>query len=172
MNKYDPNIHHRRSIRLYDYDYSQMGLYFVTICTHDKSIFGEIVNDEPKLSPCGEIAEKILLLITSQFNNAGLHEYVIMPNHIHVIIEIFDQGAMNQLGNMNHFGNMNHLGAIYRALIQRALMQRAKMINRAKIKGSNTNANIQPHRKHCRAEKKQGIIEKLMRFFEKYSGLI
>jgi putative transposase len=42
--KYDPHIHHRRSIRLKDYDYSQSGLYFITICTKDRlNLFGEIV---------------------------------------------------------------------------------------------------------------------------------
>ena len=45
--KYNPDIHHRRSIRLKGYDYSQAGAYFVTICTHDREcMFEEIVDGE------------------------------------------------------------------------------------------------------------------------------
>ena len=55
--KYDPQIHHRRSIRLKGYDYTQAGAYFITICTHQReNIFGEIVNGEMKLNSFGEIA--------------------------------------------------------------------------------------------------------------------
>jgi len=44
--KYKPEIHHRKSIRLKNYDYSKEGLYFITICTHNReNLFGEIVNE-------------------------------------------------------------------------------------------------------------------------------
>ncbi len=86
---YNPKIHHRRSIRLQGYDYSQNGLYFVTICTHDRlPIFGTISNGEMTLSSIGQIA------YTEWFNTAQirpeiqLHEFIVMPNHIHGIIEI------------------------------------------------------------------------------------
>ena len=53
---YDPKIHHRRSIRLQGYDYSQNGAYFITLCAQDrKPIFGKIVNGEMQLSPFGVI---------------------------------------------------------------------------------------------------------------------
>lgn len=49
--KYNPNIHHRRSIRLKGYDYSQPGAYFITICTHQREcLFGEIVNRQMQLN--------------------------------------------------------------------------------------------------------------------------
>ena len=55
---YNPLIHHRRSIRLKNYDYSQPGMYFVTICVNDhKCLFGEIVNKTVCLSPIGVIAD-------------------------------------------------------------------------------------------------------------------
>jgi putative transposase len=59
MAKFDPQKHHRRSIRLPHYDYSQPGAYFVTIVAwHRECLFDEIVNHEMKLSPYGEIAQK------------------------------------------------------------------------------------------------------------------
>ena len=49
---YNPNIHHRKSIRLKGYDYSQAGLYFITICTQNRAcLFGEIRRGEPACSP-------------------------------------------------------------------------------------------------------------------------
>ena len=116
MNNYNPNIHHRRSIRLKGYDYSQAGLYFVTICVNNrKCLFGEIVgvqnfepirlpnesvssdgiqNFEPRpryqmiLNDAGKTAGECWLEIPKHFQNAVLHEYIIMPNHIHGIIEL------------------------------------------------------------------------------------
>ncbi|MDR3047849.1 MAG: transposase [Bacteroidales bacterium] len=87
--KYNPDIHHRRSIRLQGYDYSQAGLYFVTICVQNREcLFGEIIDGEMILNNLGEIAMQCWLDITQHFPNAILHEYVIMPNHVHGIIEI------------------------------------------------------------------------------------
>lgn len=59
MNRYNPEIHNRRSIRLKKYDYSQAGLYFITICAKDREhLFGEIINGEMVLNEYGEIAHK------------------------------------------------------------------------------------------------------------------
>jgi len=89
MNKNNPNIHHRRSIRLKDYDYSQKGLYFVTICTQNKKcLFGKIIDNKMILNIAGEMVNKIWLEIPKIFPNTKLHEYIIMPNHFHTIIEI------------------------------------------------------------------------------------
>ena len=89
MNKNNPNIHHRRSIRLKGYDYSQKGLYFVTICTQNKKcLFGKIIDNKMVLNIAGEMVNKIWLEIPKIFPNTKLHEYIIMPNHFHTIIEI------------------------------------------------------------------------------------
>ena len=99
---YNPNIHHRKSIRLKNYDYSQEGLYFITICTENREkLFGEILNDNVGADPCvcpvfkpnnaGEMIEKWLLELSNKFKNIKCDEYVIMPNHIHFIIEILNQ---------------------------------------------------------------------------------
>lgn len=88
MNKYNPQKHHRRSIRLQGYDYSQEGLYFITLCCHDRAhLFGEIVDGKMILNDAGLQAQKCWQDIPNHFPNAVLHEYIIMPNHIHGIIE-------------------------------------------------------------------------------------
>lgn len=87
--KYNPDIHHRRSIRLKGYDYSQNGLYFITICTHNRHhLFGTITNDQMALNPIGKIAHDEWLKTESMRPNIRLHEFIVMPNHIHGIIEI------------------------------------------------------------------------------------
>ncbi|MEK7369016.1 MAG: transposase [Planctomycetota bacterium] len=81
--------YHRRSIRLKGYDYSQAGAYFITICVKDrKYLLGEVVNGEIILSCIGKIVEKCWVEIPKHFPHVQLDQYVIMPNHIHGIIEI------------------------------------------------------------------------------------
>jgi len=87
--KYDPNIHHRRSLRLKNYNYSQPGLYFITVCTQNKAkLFGELIDNKMILNIAGKMVAKIWWEIPKIFPNTRLHEYVIMPNHFHAIVEI------------------------------------------------------------------------------------
>jgi putative transposase len=89
MNNYNPNIHHRRSIRLKGYDYSQEGLYFITINTKDREcLFGEIVDGKMVLNDAGKIANKCWLEIPKHFPDTVLHDHIVMPNHVHGIIEL------------------------------------------------------------------------------------
>ena len=86
---YNPDMHHRRSIRLKGYDYSQEGLYFITLCTQDRQcLFGDIATGEMNMNEAGKYAQQCWLEIPQHFPQIELHEYVIMPNHIHGIIEI------------------------------------------------------------------------------------
>jgi len=79
----------RRSIRLPEYDYSRSGAYFITICSFNKElVFGEIVDGRIVLSEIGKIAAKYLEEIPNHFDNVFVDEYIIMPNHIHIIISI------------------------------------------------------------------------------------
>ena len=65
------NKHHRRSIRLPGCDYTEMGAYFVTVCTHDRvCLFGEVVNGEMRLSPYGQAVEACWRAIPAHFNNS------------------------------------------------------------------------------------------------------
>ncbi len=92
MVKFDPKIHHRRSIRLKEYDYSQAGAYFVTIVTQQREfLFGEIVNKEMELNPNGEIVQKWWGEISNHFANVETGAFVVMPNHIHGIIFILER---------------------------------------------------------------------------------
>lgn len=87
--KYDPLKHHRHSIRLKGYDYSSEGLYFLTLCCQDRvCLFGEIKNGEMILNDAGKMIENEWIKLPARFKNIKLHEYVIMPNHFHSIIEI------------------------------------------------------------------------------------
>ena len=93
MNKYNPNIHHRKSIRLKGYDYSQAGLYFITICVNRRGNplwlpFGNIKNGEMMLNDAGRMVENEWWKLPQRFSNIELHEYVVMSNHFHAIIEI------------------------------------------------------------------------------------
>jgi REP element-mobilizing transposase RayT len=89
MTKFDPKIHHRQSIRLRGYDYSQAGLYFVTIVTQGRvALFGNVVDGKMRLSRFGEIAQKWWNAIPEHFPNVELGAFVIMPNHVHGIIMI------------------------------------------------------------------------------------
>ena len=88
MEKYNPDIHHRRSIRLKGYDYSHAGLYFVTICCQNKAnFFGEIDNDLMALNDAGKMIEKWYYELGNKFPDKKCHEMIIMPNHFHCIIE-------------------------------------------------------------------------------------
>jgi putative transposase len=82
-----PKQHHRRSIRLREYDYSSEGMYYVTLCEKSgKSSFGEVVGREMRLSAIGEIVKQCWEEIPKHFENAQLDRHVIMPNHVHGIL--------------------------------------------------------------------------------------
>ncbi|HCR70650.1 MAG TPA: hypothetical protein DIW23_04325, partial [Anaerolineae bacterium] len=89
--KFDPQKHHRRSIRLKDYDYSQAGAYYVTINVQNREcLFGEIVNDEMILNEAGMMVIEQWLALLERFPNIELDVYQIMPNHFHGIIVIIE----------------------------------------------------------------------------------
>lgn len=77
MSKYNPNIHHRKSIRLKGYDYSQTGLYFITICCQDRAhLFGEIVNDIMIMTDAGTMVAKWYTELENKFVDIKCHEMV------------------------------------------------------------------------------------------------
>ena len=90
---YDPESHHRHSIRLKGYDYSQAWAYFVTICTHNKAcVFGDVVDGEMRLNEYGAIVKDEWLRTDTLRENVVIDEYIIMPNHIHGIVIIMGDG--------------------------------------------------------------------------------
>lgn len=110
---YNPNIHHRKSVRLKGYDYSRAGLYFITVCTKDREcFFGEIVgaNDrspEIILNDAGKIANDCWLEIPKHFPNTVLHGHIVMPNHVHGIIELTDNANVGTSHGMSLHDNMD-----------------------------------------------------------------
>ncbi len=87
--KFDPDKHHRRSIRLRDYDYSLDGAYFVTICTLErKCLFGEVAYGEMRLNDIGMMVRDEWLRSVEIRNEIHLDAFVVMPNHVHGIVLI------------------------------------------------------------------------------------
>ena len=104
---YNPEIHHRRSIRLKGYDYTQPGAYFVTICTHQQAcLFGEVSGESIALNPLGQVVEDEWLRTTTVRPNVVLDKFVIMPNHVHGIIMIakHGRGTMHRAPTTERFG--------------------------------------------------------------------
>jgi putative transposase len=79
----------RKSIRLKDYDYTQAGAYYVTVCVNGrKCVFGDVHNGEMVLNEYGEMADKCWNQISQHFPHVELDECIIIPNHLHDIINI------------------------------------------------------------------------------------
>ena len=93
----------RKRNRLKGYNYSQNGLYFLTVCTKDKEcILGRIVGDgdldvpQMILSDYGKIVEKYIQSIERAYSDITLMNYVIMPNHIHMIAMLYSDSNIYQ----------------------------------------------------------------------------
>ena len=86
---YDPARHHRRSIRLRGYDYAQAGAYFITLVTQDRArLFGRVTGGAMALSEAGRIAEQEWLRTPLVRPNLDLDAFVVMPDHMHMILVI------------------------------------------------------------------------------------
>jgi putative transposase len=89
MGGYDPSRHHRRSIRLRDYDYSQCGLYFVTVCIYRREwLLGRVRDGVFYPSAAGSVVQRGLETLSLQYPGIAIECWVVMPNHIHFILEI------------------------------------------------------------------------------------
>ena len=94
---YDPKVHHRHSIRLAGYDYSQSGVYYVTICTRDRvCLFGGVADGETILNDFGKTVAVSWEWLGTRYDHVELDEWVVMPNHIHGIILIVDDDNGSQ----------------------------------------------------------------------------
>lgn len=86
---YNPEKHHRRTIRLKGYDYSQAGAYFVTVCTQNREcLFGDIVSGEMQNNSAGEMIQRVWNELPVKYSDVAIDEFIVMPNHIHGIIVI------------------------------------------------------------------------------------
>ncbi len=104
----------RKLLRLQDYDYSKSGAYFITICTYDRrNIFGEIVGAEMQMNEFGKVVESCWNELPMHYFEIELDEFVVMPNHMHGIIMILENGAV---------------GAIHELPLPRTRPERRKML--------------------------------------------
>jgi REP element-mobilizing transposase RayT len=143
MNKYNPHTHHRRSIRLKGYDYSQAGLYFITICCQDRIYrFGDVKNGEMVLNEFGEIAHNEWIKLTDRFDNFELDVFQIMPNHMHGIILLNDVGAtlavdQNELVAQNSYDELNELNNQNELVAQNSYDELNELNNQNELDESN-----------------------------------
>jgi putative transposase len=87
--KFNSDIHHRRSIRLKGYDYTQNGMYFLTICTYQREcLFGEIINDAMIANQFGVIVHEEWIKSFQIRTETAIDEFIVMPNHLHGIVMI------------------------------------------------------------------------------------
>lgn len=98
---YSMYLKNRKSIRLKGYDYSQNGLYFVTIFIKNReNLLGEINNDQLILNDAGKMVEKWYFELKNKFKNIKCDNYVVMPNHFHFIAEIEKENKSISLSNI------------------------------------------------------------------------
>ena len=96
---FNPDEHHRRSIRLQEYDYSQNGYYYVTICTQNhEHYFGKIVNGKMRLNKIGGIVCDEWIKTGQIRKNVDLDTWVVMPNHFHAIVIIENDNVIGPVG--------------------------------------------------------------------------
>lgn len=89
--QYDPQLHHRRSVRLKGHDYAMAGAYFVTVVARDDvCLFGDVADEAVHLNDVGRITRAVWVYLPVHFPRLALDAFVIMPNHIHGIITISD----------------------------------------------------------------------------------
>ncbi len=163
----EPVKNHRQSIRLKGYDYSIAGLYFITICTHNRAhLFGKIVDRYDNgdigtmvLNDAGKMARQCWSEIPIHFPNVILHQYIIMPNHIHGILEIVgankyspnvgakyispNDGTVQYSPNNNHSNGMGNISPI-----NIDISDRAKNVSMDHIDISNRAKSVSPLRSH------------------------
>jgi len=85
--EYNPEIHHRRSIRFKGYDYSSVGAYFVTLCVQaNLRLFGNIIDGQMQLNPAGQMITKWYNELEYKFSDVHCDAFVCMPNHLHFIV--------------------------------------------------------------------------------------
>ena len=95
----------QKQIRLREYDYSAPGAYFVTICTHDRRcILSDIavgaLHEAPaisvRLTQLGQIVDETIRSLPERYSNLTVDQYVVMPNHIHLLLRIKAERALRE----------------------------------------------------------------------------
>jgi REP element-mobilizing transposase RayT len=107
MSPYNPDIHNRKSIRLKNYDYSQKGFYFVTMVIQNRLyLLSEVKNKKVFFKESGKMVLNIWNEIPIFYPNFEIHDFIVMPNHIHGIIEIKEQTNLKLSDLIQRFKNL------------------------------------------------------------------
>jgi putative transposase len=97
--RYDPERHHRKSIRLPDYDYRHIGGYFITLCTHQREmLFGAIIGGDVILNEYGHIVLDAWMETAIIRPGVLLDEFIVMPNHFHAIVFLPNAAELAAVG--------------------------------------------------------------------------
>ena len=121
----NPGFYNRRSIRLPSFDYSQLGSYFVTICAKNgECFFGDIDDGSIVLTNAGDIVRKMVDGLPERFPHINIDTYVIMPNHIHMIIAV---GAQFIAPYTNRTPALGQIIRIFKAICTRCIRQNGHM---------------------------------------------
>jgi REP-associated tyrosine transposase len=133
--KFDPEIHHRRSIRLGGYDYSQPGAYFLTVCVSGKEhLFGEIVEGQMLANERGELVARQWSDLPRHYPEIRLDAFCVMPNHVHGIIEIVAPDVRAIRESSGQKPRAEHtVGAIHESPLRRRRMLLPRIIGRFKM---------------------------------------
>ena len=112
--KFDPRIHHRRSIRFKGFDYTQPGAYFVTLVSYQREcLFGEVLDGQVRLNDIGKIVDRCWRVISRHFPEVELDIFVLMPNHLHGIIWISDRDDRGEASDDVEREISHHFAAAY-----------------------------------------------------------
>jgi putative transposase len=125
-----------RSTRLNNFNYSNQGIYFITICTlHHNNFFGKIFGNMMVLSEIGVIANQCLSSIPIHFQDICLETFVIMPNHVHILVHVETPYMASLQDNRKisliNYGHKNHPD-FYLRLSQKSKQLIPKMIQQFK----------------------------------------
>ena len=146
---YNPQIHHRRSIRLKEYDYSRAGLYFITICCQDRNCrFGDITvgasladaqhadtqfaDTRMILNEYGTIARDEWEKLPKRFPNVELDVFQVMPNHVHGIIVLNEPPTVwagASWAGASPAPTVGHIIGAYKSLVAKACLDICKSKN-------------------------------------------
>ena len=140
---YKLELRNRKSIRLKQYDYSSQGMYFITICVKNRECILSKINckqgvgvddhvDPIKLQTCGKIVQEKIKNINYAYENVMVNQYVIMPNHVHMIISIKSKGTLQCAPTFEKFGTStsNSIPEIIRAIKGRVTRELNKKYNK------------------------------------------
>jgi REP element-mobilizing transposase RayT len=121
----------RRSIRLQGYDYFQVGAYYITVCTRNREcLFGNVVDGQMQLNEAGKIIQSVWDELPHSYEGVALNAFIIMPNHVHGVIEICAPvGAIHE----SPLSSIGKSRATVERVFDRRRMLLAKLVGRFKM---------------------------------------